>query len=384
MKIKVLYQLLLLPILTNALDREQLIGAAIEHVKLSAKEEKNSASEEKHGATTSNDLLHAFKRASERTIEQGKARIMFERLIHRAERSILENERLDMEDASNRAKAEEIAKILVNKPGSVLTKDEVARIYQVEKCPEPPPVDCSDTSMQTMRSVTGVCNNIEKQFLGSSGTPFRRLIEPQYEDGFSRLRGTMQSEENSILNGEPGPFQPPNPSPRVISLSVIQDLPIFNNSNTHLLMQWGQFVDHDLGFAPAFNEKCNPGCEGTEKCVPIRVPSSDPTFGMQGPDREDICLTFPRSVPACDTEAAHGQVRPRQQINELNSFIDASQVYGSNEVVYRAVRNPNSGRLRTGPRIPGECTVHVIIRVATYSGPCRFTAQDFLYATTRA
>ena len=350
---KEIFPLLLLAAIifsTNALNREELINAAIEAVN-----QESSPSKESHDGTTSGDLLHAFKRASKQAIQQGKARIRFENLVRKAERSILENERLEMKDATNLAKAEEIAKILVSKPGSVLTKNEIAKIYEEEECPSHESENCEESSMQTMRSVTGVCNNLENPYLGSSGTLFRRLIAPQYEDGFSSLRGTMQSEENSLLNGQPGPFQPPNPSPRVISLNVIQDLPIFNVSTTHILMQWGQFVDHDLDLAPAFNERCNPGCEITENCVPIRIPSSDPTFGMQGPTREDICLTFPRSVPACDLEAAQGELRPREQINELTSFIDASQVYGANQELYDAVRDPNSGRLRTGPPIPGEC-----------------------------
>ncbi len=340
---EILYVLLLLTLSTNALNREELISAAIQDVI-----SENSASEESHDGTTSGDLLNAFKRASEEAIQQGNARIRFENFVRKAERSILENERLEMKDATNLAKAEEIAKILVSKPGSVLSKDEIAKIYEEEECPSHESENCEESSMKKMRSVTGVCNNLNKIDLGSSGTPFRRLIPSQYEDGFSSLRGTMQSEKNSLLNGEPGPFQPPNPSPRVVSLNIVQDLPIFNNTNTHILMQWGQFVDHDLSLAPIINESCK--CNTTDKCAPIRVPSSDPIFGSS-----QECLPFPRSIPVCNLEAAQGELHPREQINELTSFLDASQIYGANKKLYKALRDPNSGRLLTGPPIPGEC-----------------------------
>ena len=147
----------------------------------------------------------------------------------------------------------------------------------------------------------------------------------------------MQSQGSSLVSE--GPFDPPNPSPRIISLSVIQDEPIINDDVTHMLMQWGQFMDHDLDLAPAFsNDSCTGhGCTITEQCVPIRVPTSDPTFG--NPSQQMVCNPFPRRIPACDPEAAQGKVRPRQQLNERTSFIDTSQVYGSSGEIFKAVRN---------------------------------------------
>ena len=333
----------------NAFEREKLINAAIQDVE---REELSTAAQDNKaldGLTTSSEVLkHGFKRGSPLAIKQGKARLKFEKLLHKAERSILESERKEMIDMNNLAKAEEIAKVLMSKPGSILTKDEVAKMYEHATCEPQNEANCNLPAMKTMRSVTGVCNNLKEPLLGSSTIAFRRLIDPQYEDGFSQLRGTMQSEGTLFVGG---PFLPPNPSPRIISMNVIQDQPLVSHDKTHLLMQWGQFMDHDLSLAPIFqsDDEDQPlceGCERTDKCAPILVAARDPIFG------NDKCIEFSRSIPVCDP--ANGEVRSRQQVNDLTSFIDASQVYGSRQVVFDAVRDSTTGLLRTGPNIPGK------------------------------
>ena len=341
-------------------SREELVKAAIQEVQ-SAESLTDPQNEE--GVRTSEQLLRAFKHASKEAILQGKARVKFEKMLHKAEKNIIENERkkIESKDSSNlMAKAEGIAKELIHRPGTVLTSQEIARIYQQSECNQQVP-DCSSQEMRTFRTPTGVCNNLQKPLLGSSRTPLRRLIQPQYEDGFSKLRGTMQSQENSFLRE--GPFSPPNPSPRIVSLSVIEDQPLVNNDFSHLLMQWGQFVDHDLDLAPAFPNPCK-GCETNEQCVPIRVPTSDLTFGNSSVSQ--VCHPFSRSIPACDAESKHGVVRPREQMNELNSFLDGSQIYGSSKEIFDAVRDQTSGLLRTGPNVPGKSYYYTAKRIWLY------------------
>lgn len=326
-------------------NREELVNAAIQEVHSA---ESLTENQNEEGAHTSDQLLRAFKHASKEAILQGKARVKFEKMIHVAEKNIIENERKKIESNNLVAKAEGIAKELIHRPGTVLNSQEIARIYQQSECDQHMP-DCSSQEMTTFRTPTGVCNNLQKPLLGSTLTPFRRLIQPQYEDGFSQLRGTMQSQENSFLRE--GPFSPPNPSPRIVSLSVVEDQPLSNNDLSHMIMQWGQFIDHDLDHAPAFQTRCS-GCELNEQCVPIRVPTSDLTFGNS--TLNQVCKPFSRSIPACDAEAKHGVVRPREQLNDINSFIDGSQVYGASKKIFDAVRDETSGLLRTGPNIPGK------------------------------
>ena len=311
------------------LERKSIISAAIEEV---FSEEQNAAAQLQEDGT-GDQLLQAFKHASKESVQQGERRVMFEKIIHRAELNIL-----NAETSTHRTST-----------GSVLTREEVQMIFQETECEEQV-VDCSPLQMREFRTVSGVCNNLRRPLLGSTNTPFRRLWPAQYEDGVNRMRGTGQS-----MAMNEAPFLPLNPSPRIISSQVVEDKSEFSKNFTHMLMQWGQFLDHDLDLAPAFKEPPCTGCNVTEKCGSIRIPKNDATF--RDPGQAMVCLPFQRSIPACNPSARSGIVEPREQINELTSFIDGSQVYGSTDTVFNAVRNGSTAFLRTGPNIPGKVAV---------------------------
>ena len=241
-------------------------------------------------------------------------------MLRKAERNIIEAQEWNLEDKL--ARAESLATLMMRPPGSVLTPSEVAWVAQEAGCEQPAVPDCSLSSNQYYRTPTGVCNNIKNPLYGAARTPFRRLVPPQYEDGFNQLRGTMQSQDSYSYFFQEGPYQPPNPSPRIVSTSVVEDKPIPDTQHSHILMQWGQFIDHDVDLAPAFTHGCK-DCELNEQCVPIRIPENDVTFGVAG--QTDLCHDFQRSIPACSAESQYGDVKPREQLNEINSFIDGSQ-----------------------------------------------------------
>ncbi|CAL4122151.1 unnamed protein product, partial [Meganyctiphanes norvegica] len=74
-------------------------------------------------------------------------------------------------------------------------------------------------------------------------------------------------------------------------------------------------------------------------CFPINVPSNDPFYNS------DVkCIRFVRSLPSISVELDNEEM---QQINQNTAFIDASQVYGSNDIVADYVRNKSGGRLKT-------------------------------------
>ena len=334
-----------------AVNRDTLVAEAIQDALLT---NLNALAVNKNPKTSA-ELLNAFKRASMESIQQGNARILFEDMVKKAERKVLESERKAAKEMASvesaEVQAENLAKELFHKVGSVLNKDEIARIHQESGCAQAAlqVPDCSASNIQQFRTITGVCNNLRNPLSGAARTPFSRLLPAQYEDGLSQLRGTMQSRENTLLSE--GPFSPPNPSPRLVSLTVVRDRPNIDDRYSHLMMQWGQFLDHDLGLAPAFRVVCTGCSTDDERCAPFRIPVDDPLFGSS--NSSQLCHPFARSLPVCD-QSSVADVNPRQQLNELTSFIDGSQIYGSSDEVLNAVRETVSGRLRTGQNIPGN------------------------------
>ena len=289
---------------------------------------------------------------------EGKARVKFEDMVHRAERKILQSERHSAKGISVATKAEALAKELFHTAGSVLTEKEIARLFEASGCEEQLRLSpfrryaCPRLS-KVYRTFSGVCNNLYSPGFGAARTAFRRLIAPQYEDGVSKLRGTMQSEETGIFMG---PFSPPNPSARIVSLNVVRNRSGDEDNLSHLHMQWGQFLLFDIDRAAQFTDvKCN-GCAVDGVCVPIRVPPDDPSFGNSS---GVVCHPFKRSIPVCDSSYTNPtRLTYREQLNELTSFIDGSQVYGSSKRVFEAVWETNTSKLRTGPNFPGTCNVH--------------------------
>ena len=293
-----------------------------------------------------------FKKTTKSARKQGEARLMLDDMVYRAERKLAEAERKTAKDQGAEARADSLAKELFHNPGSMLTSEEIALMTQESGCSnirEPP--RCVTPMKWLYRTIDGTCNNLENPLFGASETEFTRIVPPFYEDGIDSLRGDLQGKTGNLFSL--GSFVPPAPSARLISKTIISRNETREEDDfTHLLMQWGQFLDHDLDLSPELEAECE-GCEFTEICRPIQVPREDPYFGEDTPQEGD-CLRFGRSLAACPTDPP-GSFSPRQQLNLLTSFIDGSQVYGSNERVGMAVRAFVDGLLREGdPALPGQ------------------------------
>lgn len=120
------------------------------------------------------------------------------------------------------------------------------------------------------RSADGTCNNFEHPMWGASLTGFRRLAKPIYENGFSTPIGW---DRDRLYYGYR------KPSPRLVSTEIISTKEITQDDKiTHMVMQWGQFLDHDLDHAiPSVSSEswdgidCKKTCENTAPCYPIQV-----------------------------------------------------------------------------------------------------------------
>ena len=202
-------------------------------------------------------------------------------------------------------------------------------------------VKCLDHGLLKYRTINGTCNNFFYPLNGAAETPFARVLPANYEDGISLPAGHSQQISGDF-------FSPPWPSARQISWQIISDLKVDNPGDVSVMfMQWGQFLDHDLDITPLFaDEDC--GCEITEKCIPIEVKSEDTIFGTLSSNKGK-CLPFPRSVPAC-VHGSHSSL-PRNQVNDLTSYIDASNIYGSDTKLANNLRLFKGGLLKQGNRL---------------------------------
>jgi hypothetical protein len=177
-----------------------------------------------------------------------------------------------------------------------------------------------------VRSIEGSGNNLSDPTMGAAHTNLRRLVAPDYSDGVSSLAGA----------GRPGPREISN------AVNAIQ-LPGDKLKHvSDILWLWGQFLDHDIDLT-----------DGTDppETADIAVPAGDPFFDPASSGT--VVLPFNRSIydPATGTGAGN----PRQQKNEVTSWIDASNVYGSDPVRAAALRTGDgTGRLRvsTGNLLP--------------------------------
>ena len=155
------------------------------------------------------------------------------------------------------------------------------------------------------RSFDGIGNATND--LGHADSPFLRLVEANYPDG------TGVAFDRADL-----------PNPRLISNVLAAQTSDIGNQRrgTDYVWQWGQFIDHDLTLAEA----------GTGEDGSIRVlDQTDPLFPI---------------VPLTRSKFEQEGTHPRDQVNGITSFLDASMVYGSDQERADALRTMTSGRLR--------------------------------------
>ncbi|KAG8590071.1 hypothetical protein GDO81_006622 [Engystomops pustulosus] len=181
------------------------------------------------------------------------------------------------------------------------------------------------------RTFTGECNNRRFPNFGVSRRPYTRLLPARYEDGRELPQGWT---ENRPINGFTLPLA------RAVSNQIIQ-FPereqTLDRQRSLMFMQWGQWIDHDLDLAPETPSRssflkgidCDHSCARELPCFPLRIPPNDPRIR----NRSD-CIPLFRSSPAFQ----QGSI-VREQMNILTSYIDASQVYGSDNDLARRLRD---------------------------------------------
>ena len=258
-----------------------------------------------------------LNKASNEAMEQGAARLLSEKIYRQVLRLVG-----------------------LHYNNNTFTKQTIKKINDFTNCTKAQKsFNCLTNDVLKYRTIDGTCNNFFYPLNGAALTPFARLIPAVYQDGISLPVGHLQAD----------PFSPPWPSPRLISWKIIKSLQIPQMVGmTHMFMQWGQFLDHDLDIAPVFSGvEC--GCNYTEECLPIQVQDDDAFFGVNT-THGGMCLPFVRSIPACKYGTVEESL-PRNQINQLTAYIDASNVYGSDKKLANSLRLFRGGLLKQGGRL---------------------------------
>jgi peroxidase len=148
--------------------------------------------------------------------------------------------------------------------------------------------------LQDARTLDGQGNNPNAGAQGAAGTPYLRIADAAYPDGVAAM---MQG-----------------PSERAISNRILNDVGqnLFSeNDASQWVWIWGQFIDHDIDLRDA-----TPG-----ESAPLPFDASDPLERFQN---DFGVINFARTPAAPGT----GTDTPREQINQISSFIDASNIYG--------------------------------------------------------
>ena len=208
-------------------------------------------------------------------------------------------------------------------PGGVIQADRsgavepdqpaVSPVLKISPAPVRPSSEEVPPQTLSVRTIDGSWNNLDDPDMGAAFTPLIRWADPEYADRVSALAG------------------PNRPNPRVVSNAVSAQTEAMPNRRrlSDIFWQWGQFLDHDIDLT-----------DGTEPPEPadIPVPDDDAYF--------DDEIPFNRSI--YDKETGTDVHNPREQLNQVTAWIDASHVYGSDAGRAAALRkNDGSGQLET-------------------------------------
>ena len=168
-----------------------------------------------------------------------------------------------------------------------------------------PPV--SHRPLPTSRDITGAGNNRAHPTWGATGANYVRVAPANYADG----RGAVAA----------------GPNARFVSNRIFNDTSqnLFSENNiSQWGWAWGQFIDHDMGLRD-------------------ETPAEDASIPFDASDRLESFSNETGSIAFDRTPAAPGtgSTSPREQVNSLTSYLDASNVYGVTTARMNWLRNPD-------------------------------------------
>jgi len=164
-----------------------------------------------------------------------------------------------------------------------------------------------------VRTYDGTSNNVAKADWGGTFIHLQRLAPSAYSDGVSSLAGSSRVSARVISND-------------IVNQDAGETIPN-SLSGSDFVWQWGQFIDHDLDLT-----------DGAEEAASIAIPSGDVFFDPDGTGTVE--MGFNRAL--FDPDTGITAANPREQENEITSWIDGSMIYGSDDTRNAAIRVGNN------------------------------------------
>jgi len=196
------------------------------------------------------------------------------------------------------------------------------------------------------RSFDGSCNNLNNFWWGRAESPFKRFLDPDYSDQF-KLNEPRASRDGSDL-----------PNPRELACNLHSDSEEIEPVISHMFMQWGQLVNHDItsiSSQPHEDDKsvCKT-CTRTSKCLPIPLNTNATTCSCPNRMQSRSCIEFTRSSASFgDLSCSLGR---REQLNLQTGFLDGSHIYGTDEQQAESLRD----RISTSPNAKGLLRTQIV------------------------
>jgi len=206
----------------------------------------------------------------------------------------------------------------------------------------PPPGPASYPSQ--FRTIDGIFNNPTNPLWGAAGTNLIRMMPAEYADGKDAPSGSDRPSVRHISN----------------AICAQDELSMPNDyAYSDFIWQWGQFLDHDIDETPIASP---------QETMDIPVPMGDPWFDPNWSGTQTIPL---------DRSAYTYVNKVREQINNITSYVDASNVYGSSAERASELRtNDGSGRLKTSEGNLLPFNTNAFDNAPTAHDPTFFLAGD--------
>ena len=190
----------------------------------------------------------------------------------------------------------------------------------------------------------GSCGNHSDR--GSLNTYLYRTIDGSNNDFYNNQEGQAHSNfirkyNDACYDGD-GNAMVDRGNPRMISnLICTQEISQENELGlSDLVFTFLQFIDHDITATE----------EGTDDKAPIAIPQGDVYFDPFGTGTQ--YMNFTRVAVAEGTGSSNEN--PRQQINTITAWMDASMVYGSDSERANWLRSFDTGKLKVSNSPQGD------------------------------